>query len=276
MNKKDVVKVLETIALYLELKDENPFKIAAYRRAAKALEDDERSIDQIDAPEKLPGIGKGTATVIKELVESGKSSLLEDLKSSIPEGLIPLLQLPGLGGKKVARLYRELDVVDIETLKRACEEKRVQHLQGFGKKTEENILAAIHDLGNRPARVPIAQVMPIVAEIELQLDEIPEIVQYSVAGSFRRLRETVGDLDFVIATNERAVVRERLVHLHNVATVVANGETKVSLELAYDDPIHVDFRLVQPNEFATALHHFTGSENHNVKMRQLAKQRGEK
>ena len=135
VNKKDVVRLLEEIAIYLELKGENPFKIAAYRRAAQSLETDERALDEIDDVTKIKGIGKGTGAVINEFIAEGKSSELEKLKEEVPAGLIPLLQLPGLGGKRLSRLYKELDIVDADSLKKACEEGKVEQLSGFGPKT---------------------------------------------------------------------------------------------------------------------------------------------
>jgi DNA polymerase (family X) len=276
INKKDVIKLLEKIAIYLEIKGENPFKIAAFRKAAAALEGDDRSLNQISDFTALPGIGKGTAAVIEEYIKTGQSKVLSDLQKEIPEGLIPLLKLPGLGGKKISKLYNELGITDIESLKQACLENKVQTLAGFGKKTEEKILAVIEEIGKQPERFPLAVVLPIAEEIEKALTNMRGIHRFSRAGSLRRMRETVKDLDFIIATTEPDLVREQLLSLERIDEVIANGETKVSIRLKYEYEIPVDFRLVQPSEFATTLHHFTGSKEHNVKMRQLAKERGEK
>lgn len=277
MNKKDVINVLETIAIYMEIKGENSFKVSAYRKAAQALETDERPLNEIAEPAKLKGIGKGTASVVEELIKEGKSSLLEELKQSLPEGLIPLLKLPGLGGKKIGKLYQELDVVDIHSLKQVCEEEKVQTLTGFGKKTEEKILAAIDAFGEQPDRLPIALVLPISKSIEAQLSTFDNIDQFSLAGSLRRARETVKDLDYIISTKEPQEVKKQLLGLEKIGEVIASGDTKVSVSFHFDDlKLGVDFRLVSPKEYATALHHFTGSKDHNVQMRQLAKERGEK
>lgn len=276
INKKDIIKTLEMIATYLELKGENPFKISAYRKAAAALEADDRSIKDIDDFSKLNGIGKGTAAVIQEILDNGNSKVLEELSEQVPKGLLPLLNLPGLGGKKIAKLYQELNVTDVETLKQRCLENKVQELAGFGKKTEEKILAAIEDIGNRPERLPIWYMLPIAAAIEEQLEKMSGIQQFSRAGSLRRMKETIKDLDFIIATIEPESVREQLLQLNHVSDVIANGDTKVSVVLKYDYDVSVDFRLIEPKSYATTLHHFTGSKDHNVKMRQLAKERGEK
>ncbi|SDZ53649.1 DNA polymerase (family 10) [Evansella caseinilytica] len=277
LNKKDIINALESIAVYLEIKGENSFKVSAYRKAANALERDERPLDKIDDPAKLPGIGKGTATVIQELTTTGESSLLNELRKELPPGLLPLLKLPGLGGKKIGKLYNELDVVDAESLRKACEEKRVQVLPGFGEKTEEKILAALNASGKRPERLPLAVVIPVAEVIIDRLKEMNGIEQFDIAGSFRRTMETVKDLDFIIATDDPTGVGEQLVSMANIAAVSGHGETKISMELQFDDlVVPVDFRLVKKHEFVTTLHHFTGSKEHNVAMRQRAKEKGEK
>lgn len=277
ITKKDVIRLLETIAIYLELKGENPFKISAYRKAAQALEKDERSLAEMEDPTKLKGIGKGTGAVIQEFIDSeGASDTLEQLQKEVPAGLIPLLDIPGLGGKKLSKLYQELNVIDADSLKEALETGKVEELAGFGKKSAEKMLAALNEVGKRPERLPIALVLPIAEEIEAYLSEIKEIKRYSRAGSLRRMRETVKDLDFIIATEEPLAVRDRLLELPKIKEVVAKGETKVSVTLEEVYDINIDFRLIEPPAFASTLHHFTGSKDHNVAMRQIAKARGEK
>jgi DNA polymerase (family X) len=276
VNKKDLIRLLEMIAIYMELKGENPFKISAFRKAANALETDERTLTEIEDFTAISGIGKGTAAVIEEYIKDGSSSVLTELKEEVPTGLIPLLQLPGLGGKKIAKLYKELGVVDVSSLKEACETGKVQALAGFGKKTEEKILSAIENVGTRPERLPLAYMLPIAEQIEENLAGIPEIDRFSKAGSLRRMRETIKDLDFIIATTQPESVRQSLLDWPNIKEVVGAGDTKVSIVFALDYDVSVDFRLVKPEEFITTLHHFTGSKDHNVRMRQLAKERGEK
>ncbi|WP_096189650.1 DNA polymerase/3'-5' exonuclease PolX [Evansella halocellulosilytica] len=277
LNKKDIIQTLEKIAVYLEIKGENAFKVSAYRKAAQALERDERTIGEIEDPSKLQGIGKGTAAIIEELVLEGKSSTLTELEEELPEGLLPLLKLPGLGGKKIGKLYQELGVVDVATLRTACEKNKVQRLPGFGEKTEEKILAAIDELGKRPERLPIAQMIPGVEEIKSRLDRMTGIQRYEIAGSFRRCREMVKDLDFILSTDDPVHVGDQLVSMENIIEIIGHGETKVSIELQLDDLIvPIDFRMVEDKAFATTLHHFTGSKDHNVLMRQRAKENGEK
>jgi DNA polymerase (family X) len=276
VNKKDLIRLLETIAVYMELKGENPFKVSAFRKAASALEFDDRSLSDIEDFTKLSGIGKGTAAVIEEYINEGTSTVLNELKEEVPKGLIPLLQLPGLGGKKIAKLHKELGIEDVTTLEEACKAGKVQALAGFGKKTEEKILSAIANVGSRPDRLPLAYMLPIADQIEAKLAELPEIHQYSRAGSLRRVRETVKDLDFIISSEQREKVKQFLLELPNIKEIIGAGDTKVSLVFGYDYDVSVDFRLVKPEEFTTTLHHFTGSKDHNVRMRQLAKERGEK
>ncbi|QGQ47463.1 DNA polymerase/3'-5' exonuclease PolX [Metabacillus sediminilitoris] len=276
IHKKDVIRLLEKIAVLMELKGDNPFKISAFRKAANALETDDRSLSLIEDFTTITGIGKGTSAVIKEFVESGRSEVLEQLQQEVPAGLLPLLKLPGLGGKKIAKLYKELHIDSVETLKQACQENKIQGLAGFGKKSEEKILAAIEEMGNRPERLPLSFMLPIAEEIEMYLAKCTGIEKFSRAGSLRRMKETIKDLDFIISTNEPAAVRDQLLKIENLSDVIANGDTKVSVQLQYDYEVSIDFRLVKPEEYATTLHHFTGSKEHNVRMRQLAKERGEK
>ncbi|MBS4222671.1 DNA polymerase/3'-5' exonuclease PolX [Lederbergia citrea] len=276
INKKHVIRLLEHIAIYMELKGENPFKTAAFRKAAGGLEADDRSLSEITAFTDIPGIGKGTAAVIEEFMRDGKSSVLQELQEEVPKGLIPLLQLPGLGGKKISRLYQELGVEDMESLKEACESGLVAGLKGFGKKTQEKIIESIAQAGTQPERLPIAYMLPIAEQIEKALHGIKEITSFSRAGSMRRVRETMKDLDFIIATEEPAIVKNQLLQLEGFGEATSSGETKVTLLMEGRYRISVDFRIVKPEEFTTALHHFTGSKDHNVRMRQLAKERGEK
>ncbi|WP_342530345.1 DNA polymerase/3'-5' exonuclease PolX [Lysinibacillus sp. FSL R5-0849] len=276
MNKKTIIRTLEKIALYMELQGENPFKVSAFRKAAAALEGDERSLSEMDDVTKLKGIGKGTAAVIEDLMVTGESSLLKELEEIVPKGLLPLLKLPGLGGKKIAKLHQELGIDSAESLKAACEAGKVRELAGFAAKTEEKILKELANLANRSERLPIWQLEPVVLQIEALLDSMEEVERFSVAGSFRRAVETSKDIDFIVVTEAVEAVREQLLNTLAIQEVVAAGDTKISVILDLDEPVSVDFRLVKDTEYATALHHFTGSKDHNVRMRQLAKARGEK
>ncbi|MBT2569223.1 DNA polymerase/3'-5' exonuclease PolX [Planococcus sp. ISL-110] len=276
MNKKIIIRTLEKIALYMELKGENPFKVSAFRKAAQALELDQRSLDEIEDVTKLKGIGKGTGDVVLELINDGKSTVLEELQEEVPKGLVPMMKLQGMGGKKIAKLYKELGIDSMEALKTACLNQEIQKLPGFGPKSEEKILKELNDFETKPDRQPIWKTEETVAFIEDVLITIAEVTEFSVAGSFRRTKETSKDLDFIIATAEPALVKEQLLAALPVQETIASGDTKVSVTVEVLEPIDVDFRLVAPEEFVTALHHFTGSKDHNVKMRQLAKSQNKK
>lgn len=276
MDKKTIIKTLEKIALYMELQGENPFKVSAFRKAAQVLELDARSLAEMDNILSLKGIGAATGSVIEDLINVGESSLLVELQSTIPSGLLPMLKIPGLGGKKIAKLYKELQIDSIEALKEACETNKVQALAGFAAKTEVKLLAEIENLQSKPERTAVWQLEPIVAMIESKLAAIPAIDKFSVAGSYRRVKEASKDIDFIIATATPIEVREELLKVLPVLKIIAAGDTKVSITLGGEQEVDVDFRLVEAHQYASALNHFTGSKDHNIKMRQIAKEQGKK
>ncbi|OEL02709.1 DNA polymerase [Staphylococcus succinus] len=277
MTKKDIIQLLEKIATYMELKGENTFKVSAYRKAAQSLEIDERPLDQIEDVTELKGIGKGVGEVIDEYRQKEKSSTLEALQQEVPEGLIPLLKIQGLGSKKIAKLYKTLGIDGKESLQQACEAGKVSELSGFAKKTEQNILEAVKVLGAKKDQYPIDQMRGLNYEIKAYLETIDDIDQFEVAGSFRRFKEMSKDLDYIISTKQPLKVQQALLDIPNKVKEVAVGETKVSLELSYDDEtIGVDFRLIEPAAFYHTLQHFTGSKDHNIRIRQLAKANDEK
>ena len=277
MTKKDIIQLLEKIATYMELKGENTFKVSAYKKAAQSLEMDERTLDEIEDVTELKGIGKGVGEVIDEYRQSGQSSALEALKKEVPEGLIPLLKIQGLGSKKIAKLYKELNIDSKEALQVACEQGKVSELSGFAKKTEQNILEAVKALGAKKEKYPIDQIRGLNSEINDYLATVKDIDKYEVAGSYRRYKEMSKDLDYIISTDHPTSVQQSLLKMPNIVKQVAVGQTKVSLELAYDDEtIGVDFRLIEPAAFYHTLQHFTGSKDHNIRIRQLAKEQDEK
>lgn len=277
MTKKDVIQLLEKIATYMELKGENTFKISAYRKAAQSLEIDERALDEIGDVTELKGIGKGVGEVINEYRQTNESTTLASLEQEVPAGLVPLLKIQGLGSKKIAKLYKELNITDKESLQNACEQGKVSELSGFAKKTEQNILEAAKALGAKKDYYPIDQIRGLSAEINDYLATIDGIDKFEVAGSFRRYKEVSKDLDYIISTTKPQVVQEALVNMPNKEKEVAVGSTKVSLEVNYDDEtIGVDFRLIEPTAFYHTLQHFTGSKDHNIRIRQMAKDKDEK
>ncbi len=258
----------------MELLGENHFKVAAFRKAANVLELDPRSLAEMDDILSLKGIGKGTGAVITDLLEKGSSDLLVELEETVPKGLIPILRIPGLGGKRIAKLHETLGIDSIETLKQACENNEVSKVSGFGKKTESNILAAIETLETRSDKFPIWKVEQNVTLIEDVIQEIQEVTRFSVAGSYRRTEEESSDVDFIIVTENPPQVRAQLVEKLPILETIAAGDSKLSVTLDVDDPIDADFRFVKDEQFATAIHHFTGSKDHNVRMRQLARSKG--
>ncbi|RIO65205.1 DNA polymerase/3'-5' exonuclease PolX, partial [Mammaliicoccus sciuri] len=180
MTKKDIIQLLEKIATYMELKGENTFKVSAYRKAAQSIEIDERPIEQREDVTQLKGIGKGVGEVIDEYRKNGTSSTLESLKQEVPEGLIPLLKIQGLGSKKIAKLYKALNIDGKESLQAACEQGLVSELNGFAKKTEQNILEAVKALGAKKDNYPIDQMRGLNKMIDAYLSQIDAIVQYEV------------------------------------------------------------------------------------------------
>lgn len=277
MTKKDVIRLLEKIATYVELKGENTFKVSAYRKAAQSLEIDERPLDEIEDVTELKGIGKGVGDVINEFKDKGESTTLMQLQKEVPEGLLPLLKIQGLGSKKIAKLYKELHIIDKTSLQKACEEGKVSELSGFAKKTEQNILDAVKVLGAKKDRYPVNQMRGLNNEIIQFIEQLEDVDKFSPAGSFRRYKEMSKDLDFIISTSHSEKVQQQLLNIPNKVKEVAVGDTKISLELSYDDEtIGVDFRLIEPAAFYHTLQHFTGSKEHNIRIRQLAKERNEK
>ncbi|AYC29801.1 DNA polymerase/3'-5' exonuclease PolX [Paenisporosarcina cavernae] len=276
MNKKKIIQVLEKIAILMELKGENGFKVSAYRKAAQALELDSRSLAEIDDITSIKGIGKGTGSVITELLEKGTSSELEELQKEVPEGLVKLLKVQGLGGKKIAKLHAELGIDSAESLQDALQNGKVAELDGFGAKTVQKLIKELEAFGEKRERQPIWVMEKIVHMIEHILGTISEIESYSVAGSYRRTKETSKDLDFVVATENPEDVKKKLLEELPVNEVIAAGPTKVSVTLGYDEEIDVDFRLVKPESYTSTLHHFTGSKDHHIVLRKIAKDQGKK
>ncbi|PIC63593.1 DNA polymerase/3'-5' exonuclease PolX [Sporosarcina sp. P13] len=271
MNKKTIIRTFEKIALYMELLGENHFKVAAFRKAASTLELDTRSLSEMDDILSLKGIGKGTGAVITDLIDNGTSEVLKELEEKVPKGLIPLLNIPGLGGKKIAKLYEALSIDSVESLREACEKQEVSKLPGFGKKTEENLLREIDVLAERSGKTPIWQVEKVVEFVEAELRGIEEIEKFHVAGSYRRREEESSDVDWIVVTKDPESVREQILAALPIEKVIAQGDAKLSISLDTENPIDADFRFVTSAQFATAMHHFTGSAAHNIRMRQLAK-----
>ncbi len=275
MNREEMAGVLEKIALLLELKGENPFKVRAYRQGAEvvlAMEEDVVELAKNDELKGVKGIGEALRDKLGELANTGKLEFYETLKEEFPPTIFDLFEVQGLGPKKIKALYDELGVVSLEKLKAACLEGRVATLAGFGEKTQSKILEGIAANEKFADRFLLGKIGIVVEGILEMLRMHPEISRVAVAGSYRRAKETVGDLDFLVATKEGALVCEDFTTLPEVESIIACGETKASVRLK--NGIHCDLRAVKNSEFPFALQYFTGSKEHNVALRSLALKKG--
>jgi len=275
MEKSDIVEVLESIAELLELKGENTFKVRAYQSGARALEGLEEDLGVLIEEKRLgqvKGIGNALVDKITTLHETGELEYFEDLRASVPPGMVDMLDIPGLGPKKIKKLHDALGVDSIESLKEACEQGRVSELDGFGAKTEEKLLKGIENRTAYAARHHWWEANATAQPIVEGLRELPEVERAECAGSLRRNRETVGDLDFIVASTESGPVMDWFVGLSGVEEVTAHGKTKSSVR--FEGGLQADLRVVPPAQFAFALLHFTGSKDHNVRLRQRALDEG--
>ena len=271
MDKKDIVEVLERIGTMMEIKGENPFKIRAYSAGARTLQTMEEDLGKVIEEGRLgdiPGIGKALTEKIETLYTTGELEFYDKLVASVPSGLMDLLDIPGLGGKKIKVLHEKLEVDSIESLTVACQEGRVAELKGFGKKTEEKILSGIKNREAYAARHLWWDARSVVEKILPGLEGLPEVERVEAAGSFRRGMETVGDLDFLVASSNPAPIMDWFTSMDGIAEVTAHGDTKSSIRL--EGGMQADLRVVPSEQFYFALHHFTGSKDHNVRMRQKA------
>lgn len=267
--------ILEKIALLLELKRENPFKVRAYRQGAEvvlAMEEDVVELAKNDDLKGIKGIGEALRDKLGEMAKTGKLEFYEKLKEEFPPTIFDLFEVQGLGPKKIKALYDELGVVSLEKLKAACLEGRVATLAGFGEKTQAKILDGINANETFADRFLLGKIGIVVEGILEMLRMHPEISRVAVAGSYRRAKETVGDLDFLVATKEGALVCEDFTTLPEVESVIACGDTKASVRLK--NGMHCDLRAVKNSEFPFALQYFTGSKEHNVALRSLALKKG--
>lgn len=271
MDKKDIVEVLERIGTMMEIKGENPFKIRAYSAGARTLQTMEEDLGEVIEDGRLgdiPGIGKALTEKIETLYTTGGLEFYDKLVASVPSGLMDLLDIPGLGGKKIKVLHEKLDVDSIESLTVACQEGKVAELKGFGKKTEEKILSGIKNREAYAARHLWWDARSVVEKILPGLEGLPEVERVEAAGSFRRGMETVGDLDFLVASSNPGPIMDWFTSMDGIAEVTAHGDTKSSIRL--EGGMQADLRVVPSEQFYFALHHFTGSKDHNVRMRQKA------
>ena len=271
MDKKDIIEVLERIGTMMEIKGENPFKIRAYSAGARTLQTMEEDLGEVIEEGRLgdiPGIGKALTEKIETLYATGELEFYDKLVASVPSGLMDLLDIPGLGGKKIKVLHEQLNVDSIESLTEVCQAGKVAELKGFGEKTQEKILSGIKNREAYAARHLWWDARAVVERILPGLQGLPEVERVEAAGSFRRGMETVGDLDFLVASSDPAPIMDWFTSMEGIAEVTAHGDTKSSIRL--EGGMQADLRVVPSEQFYFALHHFTGSKDHNVRMRQKA------
>ncbi|EDY19471.1 PHP domain protein [Chthoniobacter flavus Ellin428] len=275
LTKDQIADLLESIAQMLELKGENVFKIRAYTNAARAIETYSGDLAKAAGENRLAeisGVGKAIADKLTELIVTGHLMYYENLKAEFPPGIFEMFDLQGIGPKKIKALWEKLNVTTIAELEKACKDGRVAALSGFGKKTSDNILAAIQSRAKHAGRFRLGEIAKDAERMLEELRGLPDVLQACVAGSYRRNKEVVGDLDFIVATNSPAEVSEFFVKHEMVESVIANGATKSSVRLK--SGIQADLRVIKNTEFPFALNYFTGSKEHNIIMRQRALARG--
>ncbi|MFN2476149.1 MAG: DNA polymerase/3'-5' exonuclease PolX [Chthoniobacterales bacterium] len=275
MEKEAIADKLEKIATLLELKGENPFKIRAYTNAARSLETwggNAAALADEETLARIPGIGKGIALVIKELVETGSSKFYEQIRGEFPPTILELFTLSGLGAKKIKALHEQLHVSSIADLKKACESDRVAALAGFGKTTQEKLCRAIADRVKHAGSFQLGAIAAEAETLQNDLRALDDALHVCIAGSYRRRKEIVRDLDFIVATKAPDVITDAFVAHPLVESVMVRGATKTSVRL--HSGIQCDLRVVTNAEYPFALNYFTGSKEHNVTVRGRALQRG--
>ncbi len=278
MNNAEIAAVLDQVADLLEFQGANAFRVRAYRNAARTVSDLSEPIAKVaaDPTRKLTdiaGIGKDLADKVQTLIDSGRLPMLDELQSQIPNSVMTLLRIPGLGPKKASALHKELNINTLDELRAACEAGTVRGLKGFGKKTEETILAGLSFAeSDAIKRLYWAEAEVFAQQIREHLRPCVTIRQLEIAGSFRRGRETVGDLDVLVDSTDPKEVMDRFAALGSIETVLGRGDTKMSVRLG--SGLQIDLRIVPAQSFGAALQYFTGSKDHNVILRGLAKDRG--
>jgi DNA polymerase (family X) len=281
MDKEQVAAILDEIGTLLELQGENPFRARAYSNAARIIEQLEVSLPDLVAAGKLgevPGIGDTLREKITALVTTGRLPFYEDLKKKIPAGVVQMLRIQGLGPKKAKALYDNLGIDSLDKLKAACESGEVAKLRGFGAKTQQKILEGLEFLSQTGERIRIDRALPLGLALMEELRKCPGIVRMELCGSLRRRRETIRDLDILVSANDPMPIMDRFVTLPQVVQVTGHGATKSSAVLAQGSGkdrflMNADLRIVKDEQFPFALHHFTGSKEHNIAMRSRAQQR---
>ncbi len=277
MTNPEIAAVFDQIADLLEFQGTNPFRIRAYRNAARTFKDLPQSLAEIVAdPERtlteIEGIGKDLAAKVETLLDTGTLPLLDELLEQIPESVLAILRVPGLGPKRAAMIYNELGVKTLDELRDACEQHRVRELKGFGAKTEATILEGLEIAAEADRRILWAEADRHVEAIVEHLRRCDAVEELQPAGSYRRGRDTVGDLDFLVVATDTNRVMDHFGDYEGCDKVLVRGDTKMSIRL--DTGLQVDLRVVPAESFGAALQYFTGSQAHNIVLRGRAKERG--
>jgi len=276
MKNTDIATIFENIADLLELKNENKFKIRAYARAAQVIrhlpEEMEIMVEEGKDLKDIPGIGEAIATKSMELITTGKLRYYEELKSQFPEGIINLLDIPGIGPKTAYRLATELGINSVDQLEEAIKDGRVASLERMGEKTATNILHSIEAFRRKDKRIPLGEALPVVENILDALRRVPGVGALSPAGSLRRFKETVGDIDLMGTADDPEKVIKAFVTLPQVRQILAQGQTKASVILPKG--LQADLRMVEHEDFGSLLQHFTGSKEHNIALRTRYQKQG--
>ena len=275
MKNQEIAGIFRKVAQILEIKGDNPFRIRAYERAAQNIESLPEDIEGLIKQDKLKsieGIGNDLEEKIKEIVAKGSLKQLEDLKKDVPQGLLDILNVPGIGPKTAKLLHEKLKINDVVMLERMAHSGKIRELPGMGEKTEENILRGIELFKRHSDRMDIKTAMDVAEGFMNELEALKDVKRISPAGSLRRMKETVKDIDILISSEKPESVMDRFVNLGYVKDVLAKGETKSSI--LTNDGVQVDVRVVEPSSYGAALMYFTGSKEHNIKLRQLAIEKG--
>jgi DNA polymerase (family X) len=276
MDNSEIAAIFEEIADILEIQGDNPFRVRSYRNAARTLESISERLERMVAEERdllsIPGIGEGIGKKIVEIVLTGDCNEHRRLLQQIPQSLLELLKIPGMGPKKVGLVYRQLGIETMDQLSQAAAEKRLRDLPGMGQKTEEKILKGIEDLKKTEGRSLLSTISATAEAFSAWLRQCPQVVQLEFAGSFRRRRETIGDLDILVTGPASAPIMERFIAFPGTTEVLAQGETKSSIRL--QSGLQVDLRVLEADHYGAALQYFTGSQAHNIALRDRAKRRG--
>ncbi len=275
MQKDEIADILKEIGVFLELKGENPFKTRAYQNGARTLENLSEPLDQLIEEKglgKIKGIGSALAEKITELATTGKLDYYDNLKDSIPEGLIAMLNIPGLGPKKVKVVHEKLGIDTVEALEQACKKNKLAELPGFGAKTETKILEGIEFRRNYASHHHISAALLLAEPILEELRSHPDVIRCSTAGSLRRHKEIIRDIDFLVSSRNPETVIDFFTSQSGIISISAKGDTKASVIL--EGGIQGDLRVVNDEEYPFAQAYFTGSKEHNIGMRQRAIARG--